>query len=122
MLWTEPEINILRNSVLRGDSFDETCELLPHRTRIAIRAKIDKLNLNLEKQIGSISVDMIQSLLSQINLNKSFKSSGSFDVWEKSEGYMVVQYLDNKGDYSILGSGLTKVACYKILLDILKLN
>ena len=73
MFWTESEIGILRSSVLRGDSFDETCELLPHRTRIAIRAKIDKLNLNLEKQIGSVSIEMIQSLLNQINLKRNNK-------------------------------------------------
>lgn len=124
MLWSEHEISILRNSVLRSDDFYTTCSLLPNRTRVAIRAKIDKLNLNLEKEIGSISVEMIYNLLNQINAKrgKEYKGSGSFDVWEKSEGYMVVQYIDNTGSFSILGSGLTKVFCYQILMDIFKIN
>ena len=124
MLWSEHEISILRNSVLKGDYFNTTCSLLPHRTIIAIRAKIDKLNLNLEKQIGTVSVEMIYNLLNQINAQrgKEYKVSGSFYVWEKSEGYMVVQYIDNQGGFSIFGSGLTKVACYQILMDIFKIN
>lgn len=120
-IWTKEEIDILRDSVYNGLSIDKISNIITNHSKIAIRAEIDRLNLDLEKSIGKVTVPMLQKYINEINLKQGKvlpTERGCFGLMTHDDGYSIIQYVNDSLDYCILGSHLTKVGCYKILQDI----
>ena len=65
--WTDKEIEILRNLVSDGLSIDKISNFIPNHSKIAIRAEIDRLDLNLEKSIGKVTIPMLQKYVNDLN-------------------------------------------------------
>ena len=119
--WTDKEIEILRNLVSDGLSIDKISNFIPNHSKIAIRAEIDRLDLNLEKSIGKVTTSMLQKYVNDLNIKqgKLFPvEAGCFGIMRHEDGYSVIQYVNDSLDYCVLGSYLTKVGCYKVLQDI----
>ena len=119
--WTDKEIEILRNLVSDGLSIDKISNFIPNHSKIAIRAEIDRLDLNLEKSIGKVTTPMLQKYVNDLNIKqgKVFPvEAGCFGIMRHEDGFSVIQYVNDSLDYCVLGSHLTKVGCYKILQDI----
>ena len=120
-IWTDKEIEILRNLVSDGLSIDKISNFIPNHSKIAIRAEIDRLDLNLEKSIGKVTTPMLQKYVNDLNIKqgKLFPvEAGCFGIMRHEDGYSVIQYVNDSLDYCVLGSHLTKVGCYKVLQDI----
>ena len=119
--WTDKEIEILRNSVYNGLSIDKISNIITNHSKIAIRAEIDRLDLNLEKSIGKVTVPMLQKYVNDLNVKHGKFASVEtccFGIMVHEDGYSVIQYINDSLDYCVLGSHLTKVGCYKVLQDI----
>lgn len=120
-IWTKEEIEILRDSVYNGLSIDRISNIITNHSKIAIRAEIDRLDLNLEKSIGKVTVPMLQKYVNDLNIKQGKFSSvevGCFGIMVHEDGYSVIQYINDSLDYCVLGSHLTKVGCYKVLQEI----
>ena len=119
--WTDKEIEILRNLVSDGLSIDKISNFIPNHSKIAIRAEIDRLDLNLEKSIGKVTIPMLQKYVNDLNIKQGKflpVEAGCFGIMRHEDGFSVIQYVNDSLDYCILGSHLTKVGCYKVLQDI----
>ena len=119
--WTYKEIEILRNLVSDGVSIDKISNFIPNHSKIAIRAEIDRLDLNLEKSIGKVTIPMLQKYVNDLNIKQGKFlpiEAGCFGIMRHEDGFSVIQYVYDSLDYCILGSHLTKVGCYKVLQDI----
>ena len=119
--WTDKEIEILRNLVSDGLSIDKISNFIPNHSKIAIRAEIDRLDLNLEKSIGQVTIPMLQKYVNDLNIKQGKflpVEAGCFGIMRHEDGFSVIQYVNDSLDYCILGSHLTKVGCYKVLQDI----
>ena len=119
--WTDKEIEILRNLVSDGLSIDKISNFIPNHSKIAIRAEIDRLDLNLEKSIGKVTIPMLQKYVNDLNIKQGKflpVEVGCFGIMRHEDGFSVIQYVNDSLDYCILGSHLTKVGCYKVLQDI----
>ena len=118
--WTDKEIEILRNLVSDGLSIDKISNFIPNHSKIAIRAEIDRLDLNLEKSIGKVTIPMLQKYVNDLNIKQGKflpVEAGCFGIMRHEDGFSVIQYVNDSLDYCILGSHLTKVGCYKVLQD-----
>ena len=119
--WTDKEIEILRNLVSDGLSIDKISNFIPNHSKIAIRAEIDRLDLNLEKSIDKVTIPMLQKYVNDLNIKQGKflpVEAGCFGIMRHEDGFSVIQYVNDSLDYCILGSHLTKVGCYKVLQDI----
>ena len=119
--WTDKEIDILRNLVSDGLSIDKISNFIPNHSKIAIRAEIDRLDLNLEKSIGKVTIPMLQKYVNDLNIKQGKflpVEAGCFGIMRHEDGFSVIQYVNDSLDYCILGSHLTKVGCYKVLQEI----
>ena len=119
--WTDKEIEILRNLVSDGLSIDKISNFIPNHSKIAIRAEIDRLDLNLEKSIDKVTIPMLQKYVNDLNIKQEKflpVEAGCFGIMRHEDGFSVIQYVNDSLDYCILGSHLTKVGCYKVLQDI----
>ena len=118
---TDKEIEILRNLVSDGLSIDKISNFIPNHSKIAIRAEIDRLDLNLEKSIGKVTIPMLQKYVNDLNIKQGKflpVEAGCFGIMRHEDGFSVIQYVNDSLDYCVLGSHLTKVGCYKVLQDI----
>ena len=119
--WTDKEIEILRNLVSDGLSIDKISNFIPNHSKIAIRAEIDRLDLNLEKSIGKVTIPRWQKYVNDLNIKQGKflpVEAGCFGIMRHEDGFSVIQYVNDSLDYCVLGSHLTKVGCYKVLQDI----
>ena len=118
--WTDNEIDILRNAFSQGLNIAEISNLIPNHSSIAIRAMIDRLDLQLEKTYGRVTAKSVQEYIDIINARNGLTmplERGYIGLMRHEDGYSIIQYIDNNMSYCVWGSHLTLVGCYKVLKD-----
>lgn len=118
--WTDNEIDILRNAFSQGLNIAEISNLIPNHSSIAIRAMIDRLDLQLEKTCGRVTAKSVQEYIDTINARNGLTmplERGYIGLMRHEDGYSIIQYIDNNMSYCVWGSHLTLVGCYKVLKD-----
>ena len=118
--WTDSEIDILRQCVYDGMDIEQISKVITNHTPVAIRAMIDKYDMNLEKAYGKITVKTIQEYIDRLNQNNGLTmplERGYIGLMRHEDGYSIIQYIDNNMSYCVWGNHLTLVGCYKILKD-----
>lgn len=118
--WTDDEIEILRNAFSQGLNTVEIANLIPNHSSIAIRAMIDRLDLQLEKTYGKVTVKAVQEHIDNINAKNGHYmpiERGYIGLVRHEDGYSIIQYIDSNMSYCVWGSHLTLVGCYNVLKE-----
>ena len=124
-IWTSEEDRLLREMVLADKNINEIAKVITNHTPVAIRARIDRLDIVLEKSFGihNVSIKSLQEYAHKLNEMQGLflpYERGSVGIVVHEDGLSVIQYVDDKLDYCVHGSHLTPIGCYKILQDIEK--
>lgn len=122
-IWTPEEDRLLNEMVMANKNIQEISTVITNHTPVAIRARIDKLNLNIAKSMGihKVSIKDLQEYAHRINEAQGLFLSyerGSVGIMIHEDGISVIQYVDDNLDYCVHGSHLTPIGCYKVLQDI----
>ena len=118
--WTDSELDILRQCVYDGMNIEQISKIITNHTPVAIRATIDKYDMNFEKAYGRVTVKAVQEYIDKLNANNGLTmpvERGYIGMLRHEDGYSIIQYIDDKMDYCVWGSHLTLIGCYKVLRD-----
>lgn len=123
--WTQEEDRLLREMVMADKNIEEIAACIVTHSPIAIRARIDRYNLNMAKSMGiqRVTIKDLQEYANRINEAQGLFLSyerGAVGIMVHEDGLSVIQYVDDKMDYCVHGSHLTPIGCYKVLQDIEK--
>ncbi len=121
--WTVEEDRVLREMIMADKNIQEIASVITTHSPIAIRARVDRLNLQIAKSLGiqKVSIKDLQEYANKINEAQGLflaYERGSVGIMVHEDGLSVIQYVDNNLDYCVHGSHLTPIGCYKVLQDI----